>query len=174
MNERGTKERFVRERSFYQESKLHPLVFGALAVGGTLAFAALLSKRAFADGKKSKEISDGKQSPSASNEKNADGKTASIQSKLKEHMEVIGSDGAHVGTIDHIEGDHLKMTKLDVNAAKMHHEIPLAWVASVSEDTARLDKTAREALEQWKIDPQDEAEFKDSLQKAKTVKGKGK
>ena len=25
--------------------------------------------------------------------------------QIKEHMEVVGSDGAHVGTVDHMEGD---------------------------------------------------------------------
>jgi hypothetical protein len=25
-------------------------------------------------------------------------------SDIKEHMEVLGSDGAHVGTVDHLEG----------------------------------------------------------------------
>src|SRR5437899_1716667 len=31
---------------------------------------------------------------------------------IKEHMEVLGSDGAHVGTVDHLEGaDEIKLTK---------------------------------------------------------------
>ena len=30
---------------------------------------------------------------------------------IKEHMEVIGADGVHVGTVDHIDGDRIKLTK---------------------------------------------------------------
>ena len=33
---------------------------------------------------------------------------------IKEHMEVLGSDGVHVGTVDHLEGrDQVKLTKDD-------------------------------------------------------------
>ena len=32
--------------------------------------------------------------------------------KIREHMEVVGSDGEHVGTVDKIEGD--KITSLEV------------------------------------------------------------
>ncbi|HEX8481190.1 MAG TPA: DUF2171 domain-containing protein, partial [Allosphingosinicella sp.] len=32
-------------------------------------------------------------------------------SQIKEHMEVIGADGVHVGTVDKIEGDRIKLTK---------------------------------------------------------------
>ncbi|HMC92498.1 MAG TPA: DUF2171 domain-containing protein, partial [Allosphingosinicella sp.] len=32
---------------------------------------------------------------------------------IREHMEVIGADGAHVGTVDHVDGDRIKLTKAD-------------------------------------------------------------
>jgi len=31
----------------------------------------------------------------------------------KEHMEVIGADGGHVGTVDKVEGSRIKITKKD-------------------------------------------------------------
>ena len=31
--------------------------------------------------------------------------------EIKEHMEVIGADGVHVGTVDKIEGNRIKLTK---------------------------------------------------------------
>ena len=53
---------------------------------------------------------------------------------IKEHMEVLGSDGVHVGTVDHLEGrDQLKLTKADSEAEGEHHFIPLAWVDHVDE-----------------------------------------
>ena len=51
---------------------------------------------------------------------------------IKEHMEVVGSDGVHVGTVDHMEGaDEMKLTKGDEEAGGEHHFIPLAWVDHV-------------------------------------------
>ena len=37
-------------------------------------------------------------------------------SKIAEHMEVIGADGVHVGTVDAVEGDRIKLTKADSGA----------------------------------------------------------
>ena len=51
---------------------------------------------------------------------------------IKEHMEVVGSDGVHVGTVDHMEGaDEMKLTANDEDAGGEHHFIPLAWVDHV-------------------------------------------
>jgi hypothetical protein len=33
--------------------------------------------------------------------------------EIKEHMEVIGADGVHVGTVDKVEGNRIKLTKAD-------------------------------------------------------------
>ena len=33
--------------------------------------------------------------------------------EIKEHMEVIGADGVHVGTVDKVEGGRIKLTKKD-------------------------------------------------------------
>ncbi|MDU2926289.1 DUF2171 domain-containing protein, partial [Bradyrhizobium sp.] len=32
---------------------------------------------------------------------------------IREHMEVIGADGAHVGTVDRVEGNRIKLTRKD-------------------------------------------------------------
>ncbi len=37
-------------------------------------------------------------------------------SNIREHMEVIGADGVHIGTVDKIEGDRIKLTKADSGA----------------------------------------------------------
>jgi hypothetical protein len=48
-------------------------------------------------------------------------------STIKEHMEVVGSDGVHIGTVDHMDGpDQMKLTKNDEAAGGEHHFIPLA------------------------------------------------
>ena len=34
-------------------------------------------------------------------------------SQIKEHMEIVGADGVHLGTIDHVDGDLIKLVKAD-------------------------------------------------------------
>ena len=70
-------------------------------------------------------------------------------SQIREHMDVVGSDGEHVGTVDRVEGDRIKLTKDDDPQAQgQHRYIPLSMVASVEEDEVELNMTADEALQQ--------------------------
>jgi len=72
------------------------------------------------------------------------------KSKIHEHMEVLGSDGQHVGTVDHMEGEDLiKLTKSDVESDGLHHLIPLAWVDHV-DTSVHLKKPSVEARREWK------------------------
>ena len=60
---------------------------------------------------------------------------------IKEHSEVIGADGVHVGTVDGIEGDRIKLTKADSGEGHHkghHHFIPLSLVAEVEDGKVRL------------------------------------
>jgi hypothetical protein len=41
-------------------------------------------------------------------------------SQICEHMEIKGSDGQHVGTVDRVEGNRIKLTKSDKDAAGHH------------------------------------------------------
>ena len=61
--------------------------------------------------------------------------------QIREHMEVIGADGQHVGTVDHIDGEQIKLTKSDSDMASgsaQHRYLPLSQVASVEGDKVRL------------------------------------
>ena len=62
---------------------------------------------------------------------------------IREHMEVIGADGAHIGTVDRIEGNRIKLIRADsgVGHEEHHHFIPRGLVAEVEGDRVRL--TAR-------------------------------
>ena len=68
---------------------------------------------------------------------------------VREHQEVVGSDGAHVGTVDHVRGDHILLTKSDENAGGHHHSIPCGWISKVA-DKIELNRTAAEAQQAWK------------------------
>jgi hypothetical protein len=69
--------------------------------------------------------------------------------EIHHHMEVLGSDGGHVGTVDHMEGAKwIKLTRNDPAAGGEHHLIPLKWVDHV--DThVHLNKACSDAMQQW-------------------------
>jgi len=72
------------------------------------------------------------------------------RTSIKEHMEVIGSDGVHVGTVDHMEGqDMVKLTHSDKDAGGEHHFIPLAWVDHI-DSKVHLSQAGAEAKARWK------------------------
>jgi hypothetical protein len=69
--------------------------------------------------------------------------------KIEEHMEVIGADGAHVGTVDRVEGQRIKLTKADSGEGKHkghHHFIELGLVAEVEGKKVRLSANADVAV----------------------------
>ncbi|BCM93957.1 hypothetical protein IAD21_05852 [Abditibacteriota bacterium] len=68
--------------------------------------------------------------------------------QIKDHMEVVGSDGEHVGIVDHIEGDRLKLTHHDSQAMGQHHYLPLSAIKSVGEFVI-LTMTSADAKRQW-------------------------
>ena len=70
-------------------------------------------------------------------------------SQIQEHMEVKGSDGQHVGTVDRIEGDRIKLTKSDPASGGQHHYIGLDMVDEVKDGEVCLSKSADEARQMW-------------------------
>lgn len=78
--------------------------------------------------------------------------------RVAEHMEVVGSDGSHVGTVDKIRGDRIILTKGDSDAGGHHHSIPSRWIQSV-DDKVTLRKTADEAHAAWKDEERSGALF---------------
>jgi len=72
-------------------------------------------------------------------------------SDIKEHMEVVGTDSKHVGIVDHLDGDRIKLTHHDSNANGQHHFLPLSAVMSVGEFVT-LSMTADEAMAQWQAE----------------------
>ena len=68
---------------------------------------------------------------------------------IKEHMEVIGADGVHVGTVDRMEGGRIKLTKADSGQGQHkghHHYIEEGLVAGVEGDKVRLSANADVAV----------------------------
>jgi hypothetical protein len=70
---------------------------------------------------------------------------------IKEHMEVIASCGKHVGTVDRVEGESVKLTKSDATAGNLHHFIPLGWVERVDQHV-HLKRNSEEVFRDWKAE----------------------
>ena len=68
-------------------------------------------------------------------------------SQIVEHMEVVGSDGQHVGTVDKLA---IKLTKNDPAAQGQHHILPLDTVASIEGGKLVLNVPAAQAAQQEK------------------------
>jgi hypothetical protein len=69
-----------------------------------------------------------------------------IGTQIREHMDVVGRDGEHVGTVDRVEGDRIKLTRGDDPFAEGEHRyLPLDAAAEVSGDQVKLRMTAEEA-----------------------------
>ncbi len=76
--------------------------------------------------------------------------TAVDTTQIREHMEVIGSDGQHIGVVDHVEGDQIKLARNDPSSGGQHHYVPVGQVDAV---VVRLARTADEARQQWETEP---------------------
>ena len=71
--------------------------------------------------------------------------------QIQEHAEVVGADGVHLGTVDHVDGDRIKLTKADSpqfeGQGGKHHYIPLGLVADVEGGKVRLSANADVAFD---------------------------
>jgi hypothetical protein len=76
-------------------------------------------------------------------------------SKIKERMEVLGSDGEHVGTVDRVEDDEMIRLANDDSPDGKYHYIPVDFVDRVDEKV-HLSLTAEEAVEEWEDEDEDE------------------
>jgi hypothetical protein len=84
--------------------------------------------------------------------------------QVREHMEVCGSDGEHLGTVDKVAGDRIILTKSDPAAGGHHHSIPCSWIQSVDEKVT-INKTAEQAKDQWRDEENRRALFESDDQR---------
>ena len=67
-------------------------------------------------------------------------------SQVREHMEIVGADGVHVGTVDKVEGNRIKLTKPDSGSHTGHHHyISAGLVAAVDGGKVRLSANGNNA-----------------------------
>lgn len=78
--------------------------------------------------------------------------------RIRAHMEVVGSDGGHVGIVDCVRGEHIVLTRKDENAGGVHHAIPCGWIERVDGKVV-LSLSAAEAMERWRTEGRSRALF---------------
>src|SRR5262249_6695542 len=68
---------------------------------------------------------------------------------IRDHMEVVGSDDKHVGTVDHMQSaDRILLAKDDPAAGGKHHIIAIDWVDYV-DNKIHLNKPCTTAMKEW-------------------------
>ena len=69
---------------------------------------------------------------------------------IQEHMEVVGSDDKHVGTVDHVldGADEILLAKEDPVAGGLHHIISIDWVDYVDRKV-HLTKSCKAVMSEW-------------------------
>ncbi|MDE2331046.1 MAG: DUF2171 domain-containing protein [Bradyrhizobium sp.] len=71
-----------------------------------------------------------------------------MTNKIEANMEVIGADGVHVGTVDRVVGNRIKLKKSDSfgQLEGRHHYIEMSFVADVEGQRVRLSANAEIAI----------------------------
>ena len=68
---------------------------------------------------------------------------------IHEGLKVVGSDGGHVGTVDALVGQLLKLKKNDPASGGTHHYLDIGFIADIENETVKLLLTADDAKRRW-------------------------
>lgn len=69
--------------------------------------------------------------------------------QIREGLQVVGSDQGHVGTVDALAGQLLKLKKNDPASGGSHHYLDIGLIADIEGDTIKLLVTADDAKQRW-------------------------
>jgi hypothetical protein len=83
----------------------------------------------------------------------------SLLGQIREHMEVVGSDDQHVGTVDRVAGDRIILAKSDPESGGAHHSLSCSDIDRVEGDRVILDCAADEARNRWRDESRSRALF---------------
>jgi hypothetical protein len=78
---------------------------------------------------------------------------------IREHMDVVGNDDKHVGTVDRVAGDRIILTRSDPQSGGVHHSLSCTDVDRVESDRVILDCSAEQARERWRDESRSRALF---------------
>jgi hypothetical protein len=60
------------------------------------------------------------------------------KNQIQDHMPVVGSDGRPFGTVDHLAGDYIKLSRNDPEAGGVHRYLPISTVVGLEGGVVRL------------------------------------
>lgn len=78
---------------------------------------------------------------------------------IREHMEVVGSDDKHVGTVDRVAGDRIILTRSDPQSGGVHHSLSCSDLDRVEGDRIILECSSEKARERWRDEDRERALF---------------
>lgn len=61
--------------------------------------------------------------------------------RIKQHMEVTDASGQHLGTVDEVEDNRIKLTRTDSNDG-LHHYVPIDDIEKIADNRIYLKQTA--------------------------------
>jgi hypothetical protein len=82
-----------------------------------------------------------------------------LLNQIRDHMDVVGSDDEHVGTVDKVAGDRIILTKSDPESGGAHHSISCSDVDRIEGDRVILDCSAQDARNRWRDEHRSRALF---------------
>jgi hypothetical protein len=87
------------------------------------------------------------------------GEKRSLLGQIREHMEVVGNDGEHVGTVDRTAGDRIILAKSDPESGGAHHSLSCSDIDRVEGDKVVLDCPSADAKQRWRDESRNRALF---------------
>jgi len=79
--------------------------------------------------------------------------------EIREHMEVVGNDDEHVGTVDKVAGDRVILAKSDPDSGGAHHSLSCADVDRIEGDRVILGCSGTDARQRWRDESRGRALF---------------
>jgi hypothetical protein len=71
--------------------------------------------------------------------------------QIREHMPVLCSNNKQFATVDHVDGNYVRLTK-NGSPDSQHHWMPLEWVTRVDEHV-HVDRPGDQAMKEWLSSP---------------------
>jgi len=87
------------------------------------------------------------------------GEKRGLLGKIREHMDVVGSDDEHVGTVDRVAGDRVILTKSDSESGGVHHSLSCSDIDRVEDNRVVLDCSSDQARQRWRDESRNRALF---------------
>jgi hypothetical protein len=87
------------------------------------------------------------------------GEKRGLLGQIREHMEVVGNDDEHVGTVDRVAGDRVILTKSDPDSGGVHHSLSCSDIDRVEDNRVILDCSSDQARQRWRDESRNRALF---------------